>query len=584
MCRVVKVSRSGEAEHGQPRFCIESSVREINDSITAISYAWGAGKLQKVRFGVDPEGNSVNGLLGSEWDVGRLMALLAEICEQHSGYVWMDQLCINQRSDAEVNQALADIPSIFRNSRVKVLFPYGPCPSETSWLLEMLQAIRGGHVTHEQQMAIADHYGTCGSAGLYHHWFTRLWTRQEALYAQRIQMLAVQHPACKPYPSGQDQSALRGSFAESACRLVLSEKLGVRSNSLKAADVSTRFLLGEQLEFDRWSPSFLRQLGSVALSFRSTTDAKDYVLAIWPDLKGYTIPSARRAMSPVALLMDAAVQYENLCGATFPTWVMQGMLDEVASPSFWPASSSLRHLLRLPSKTTFDVFAGCLGAPLLTWSANSHGRALETRIYHGQEGPESVQLRPLEDYFMGADGNGAAIGRCAEHLALCVVGGIRQQADSELPAIHREVLRAAAAVISEIISTSGESNNHHLALAAVFGSASAQGEAVNNLLGQVLQCRERCNPSLMISLLRRCLGIHDEGVQLVVFNFNSYMTSLGVGKPGAWFFGLAGEGRLPVAMEYDKKDKVLRVVGRAAALERPLQYSRDLQSEMLPVC
>lgn len=141
-------------------------------SAFAISYTWGEFSRTKRDIGhfSDPTQRLIMEL-GEEWVFGEsyngLINTLVEICRSNE-YCWIDQLSINQNNEEEVKATLAKIPDIYRNFDVVVLLPGAMCDCVEGWISGRKSAV-------------------CWNNIGFGHWFQRLWTLQELLYARNIQ-------------------------------------------------------------------------------------------------------------------------------------------------------------------------------------------------------------------------------------------------------------------------------------------------------------------------------------------------------------------------------------------------------------
>lgn len=143
-------------------------------SATAISYTWGEYFRRVVTIGHNQEGSLVKMELGEDWKIEAFITTLDEICAEYK-FCWIDQLCINQSDDDNIRLILARIPDIYRSFNVLVLIPGKPCSCHA----EQMKRFRGGE-------AIEVDYAGCPSHLSYGAWFSRLWPRQELLYARMI--------------------------------------------------------------------------------------------------------------------------------------------------------------------------------------------------------------------------------------------------------------------------------------------------------------------------------------------------------------------------------------------------------------
>lgn len=157
---------------------------------TAISYAWGEFNRQKRAIGhFDGQYSPVHMELGEEWDLGEFISAFvsgrvyvspeSRVSPAQQRF-WIDQLCHNQDDPAQVRSALAQIPVVYRTFDVAILLPGPQC---ICWLQNApslcnslpAEAFKGKTLNPQHCMNFWGIYG----------WTTRLWTRQEMMYANR---------------------------------------------------------------------------------------------------------------------------------------------------------------------------------------------------------------------------------------------------------------------------------------------------------------------------------------------------------------------------------------------------------------
>ncbi|KAL4911475.1 hypothetical protein BDW74DRAFT_142947 [Aspergillus multicolor] len=162
------------------------------DAAVALSYAWGHFEHTKRLLGHSPEGKPMHVILGAEWNTDDFSQSLVRLSAEQGG-CWIDQLCMPQKNEEEVRKTLASIPSVYRTLDVIVLFPGAPCKCLREELDEMNRAKEDG--TYEEYMEarppriIDTLHNSCMNIIPVSSWFTRVWTRQEMIYAQRIRVV-----------------------------------------------------------------------------------------------------------------------------------------------------------------------------------------------------------------------------------------------------------------------------------------------------------------------------------------------------------------------------------------------------------
>lgn len=161
----------------------------------AISYTWGDFNRQNQAIGhrkpemqdddTQPNLISVHMELGQEWDVPEFVVALQELCiDSGSIPLWIDQLCIAQQDQQEVCLALAQIPDEV------ALIPGGLCEC----ILEIMAMLKASDDPIKEVIGSVEQIDqtyrglSCFNNLAFDPWFTRMWTRQEFLYARHIRL------------------------------------------------------------------------------------------------------------------------------------------------------------------------------------------------------------------------------------------------------------------------------------------------------------------------------------------------------------------------------------------------------------
>ncbi len=193
----------GSPGRPRPHLIIQLSVRPIEyDDHVALSYTWGAFDRKTYVLGHDPGYvKSFDIELGSEWDFNDFKGALVRLCTNlEDGYIWIDQVCMPGTTDER--KVLAAIPHIYRSLKLAVLFPGNHCGclnELTAFTRNSLASNRGtlqsgsapthaevfAKVRRVQQQIIT----SCVSIWGFSSYFTRIWTRQELLYARAVQLI-----------------------------------------------------------------------------------------------------------------------------------------------------------------------------------------------------------------------------------------------------------------------------------------------------------------------------------------------------------------------------------------------------------
>lgn len=187
---------------------------------TAISYAWGEFNRQQRFIGHYEDGTPASIELGEEWNLDHLFDTLSSkrMAAAHctEPYLWMDQLCIAQDDPEEVRKTLAQIPDIYATFGVAILIPGQACECFPLWLNQLdtgasgpAEVMLNGRSFTVAQNSCYNLLGLCG-------WATRIWTRQEMVYARSMRLvwtdesLAACPTQCKGLPVRETNAACIG--------------------------------------------------------------------------------------------------------------------------------------------------------------------------------------------------------------------------------------------------------------------------------------------------------------------------------------------------------------------------------------
>ena len=146
-------------------------------SVTAISYAWVEFDRKNRIIGHYSNGEDVDKELGDDWILPDFVRTLHNLCRQPlTEACWIDQLCIRQKNTNEVRDTLTRIPHIFRALKVVVLLPGSICECAIE-RTRRFQAM--GDDPPERGLICPNDASIVPS-------MSRLWTRQEFLYAKNL--------------------------------------------------------------------------------------------------------------------------------------------------------------------------------------------------------------------------------------------------------------------------------------------------------------------------------------------------------------------------------------------------------------
>lgn len=175
----------------------------------AISYAWGDYNRSKILLGHHTDGQAATMELGREWKPSDLIQTLADICKE-AQFCWLDQFSISQSDPDIIRATLAAIPDIYHTFDVVALLPGGLCECHaelsrmesasrmdpTIWdgtsnapgpsSAETVHAIGEIIEQHTNQKEELVNPTYCPNNLAFGPYFSRLWTRQEFLYARKV--------------------------------------------------------------------------------------------------------------------------------------------------------------------------------------------------------------------------------------------------------------------------------------------------------------------------------------------------------------------------------------------------------------
>jgi len=330
-------------EHTDKSLYIERKpVATTNDSYIAISHVWGdpatitptqvdgAGKVE-----LSPCKRDILSILKIE-----------EICGD--SWFWMDLFCIDQSPHATItiSDQLMAIPNIYKSSQcVKILIEYPVC---TAWQFMASRVAEDGvrdvEIFNEEELR---HSRKCPNLLILDPWFDRLWTRQEGLYAMKIQVVTLNPVNCTRFATSLSQrdrwvTAGEASLKRNAVDAFITDKLAYHGISTNQETIGFRFYLdlvyGHRVDVRSYGGVVgphcnYSPFGEAWRSGRQTTKTRDYVLAIFPDVEGYRAPPNARRLSFEQLLLDAFEQVvRHGQKFYFVSKVSKGMMMAVCPP------------------------------------------------------------------------------------------------------------------------------------------------------------------------------------------------------------------------------------------------------------
>ena len=364
-------------------------VKLDRENAIAISYTWGEFDRRDVYIGhtdLNPDKRMfIN--LGQEWSIPELWSRLDELSREHNA-IWIDQLCVPQ-TKGEVRDVLAKIPDIYRTLDVVAVLPGPPpCKCCNRWLA--LESNRWLSLDLNQRCAesfdkltlmVEGRILQCYNSVAFCSWYRRVWTRQEFFYSRtiRIKWNLTSTPPCVKLTRERALTADEICNLNPYARLFLERVnnsqrdplAGVRALFIEFQSFITQgglstlhylkdhetqgfggshlvfplFLTEAPLEVGSKSEQIERFLASLldhSAAERSATVAKDYVVSVWVDCPGYTIPVAYKSMGVLELLEDAIGQLEKMSSITLATTCPHGLLGGTKATVCWRPTNGLQ--------------------------------------------------------------------------------------------------------------------------------------------------------------------------------------------------------------------------------------------------
>lgn len=345
-------------------------------SATAISYAWGEFDREKTSIGhmSDDASAHVQLELGKEWVIGDFIDRLAELSKDAP--IWIDQICIPQKEEA-IRQVLANIPSIFRTFDVAALMPGHPCKCLDDILenrLPLILAAEDKTVGEKSQALSMPTEYQCLSSLAPSSWFKRIWTRQEFMYSRQIRCVwassqrakcvslnALERNDLEPYMALSFEQLKGDGFVEKS---IPDQLQSLQVGWLEGASYDLAVYLRRRNQTDPIIASALRFYGgdtfrngqatadtvktrigifaielrwigtcSSGVVHRRATRSCDYVVSVWVDCPGYTVPQGYRMMDAPELLDNATTQLMHNHGLALLTNAPRGLFDSETSGS-----------------------------------------------------------------------------------------------------------------------------------------------------------------------------------------------------------------------------------------------------------
>ncbi|KAK0199829.1 hypothetical protein DFS33DRAFT_196632 [Desarmillaria ectypa] len=174
-----------------------------NDSYIAISHVWGEPETIKQTH--------IDGVGAVPLSPGKgdILSILQrqDICRD--SWLWMNLFCIDQSPDAaiSISDQLMSIPHIYKSSQsVKILLESPVCISwhtKASGIADNLIDTTDMNLFNEEELR---HCRKCPNMVFHDPWFKRLWTRQEGLYAMKMQVVFLNPISCARFATSVSDS------------------------------------------------------------------------------------------------------------------------------------------------------------------------------------------------------------------------------------------------------------------------------------------------------------------------------------------------------------------------------------------
>lgn len=364
------------------------NLREVSlqrDKATAISYVWGEFNREKTPIGhvAGSAHSTISMKLGKEWVISDVIDRLAELAGKKP--IWIDQLCIPQNHE-EITKTLANIPSIYRTFDVVVLMPGHPCRCLARLMQEISKIDRNpsNPAASKAFQQCRIEFEPCLNMISTCSWIKRVWPRQELNYSEKVRCVWAakeESPCVSLRADKKDTANLTPFLARMYERLVkdnyphdgamrslsaYSEELEVEQlaelklyvegpgeQKVAEADAVYRFFSGEVLENGITRLDDMPHLSKFAHNLimlasrhggprRKATKPQDYVISIWVDCPGYTIPQNYKETDCPSLLQDALHQMNDTSGRFLLSTAPLGLFESAQSGSaLWQPSRYL---------------------------------------------------------------------------------------------------------------------------------------------------------------------------------------------------------------------------------------------------
>jgi hypothetical protein len=295
--------------------------QDLSD-VTALSYTWGETlRDERSKIGRYPDGSPCEVRLGYEWVIADFVSVLAQLSVD--SWLWMDQIA--KRPDMTSKDVISTFATVYSRCSVVVLLPGHDCPVAHNLKSRCLNAGALNYETAKEYIAqLMEHAAECGWYNPKVRWYSRVWTRQEALYARRIRIVHAggNSGSCVPLHRDSPNSPTNAISQFHNVMVNIAEVLGTKMNSpdtitetsavqlAQGIVAQVAFLLGLQLVRANNTPPLSKSLSRLAETDRKTTDAKDLIVSVWPGITfSSPIENWRSAYADIARHYEAQFHY-----------------------------------------------------------------------------------------------------------------------------------------------------------------------------------------------------------------------------------------------------------------------------------
>jgi hypothetical protein len=276
----------------------------------AISHVW-----EKVSWRCIPgvPGEVLASQIKAEFIAQKLSALVGR------NYFWMDILCVDQSDKAARIAVTQHIPTIFRSAKKVILIKDGSAFRDCC-VRTIGDIPRWFNPNNEGRQQFFDHYSACHpqSVGLSEGVLTRLWPFQEIILSDRLQFVNCDG-AIEVVDNAKDQTNQKAvsavtHFITSLQNLSQSWAMFAVSPAAQygffRAFITNGSVSRTQSELPMQVPS-IREICMHYNSVRRTTKPRDFILAIMPQYRFYTVPQNAREMTFGELFIDCSQSAER---------------------------------------------------------------------------------------------------------------------------------------------------------------------------------------------------------------------------------------------------------------------------------